>query len=107
MADPQHLAKLKQGVKAWNTWREENPNIVPNLRRADLPKINLKGAFLARADLEQASLERVNLEMAILWKANLGKANLWRASLTGADFLEAKLLWRESTWRWQYCGKQI
>ena len=66
MTDPEHLARLKQGVKAWNTWREGNPNILPNLKGADLSKGNLKGAFLARTNLEQASLERVDLEMAIL-----------------------------------------
>ena len=55
MVDPEHLSKLKQGVRAWNTWREENPNILPNLKKADLSKTNLRGAFLARADLEQAS----------------------------------------------------
>ena len=57
MADPEHLAKLRQGVKAWNTWREENPNTIPHLNGADLSKVNLKGAFLATADLEKASLE--------------------------------------------------
>jgi len=45
MADPEHVAKLRQGVKAWNTWREENPNTIPHLNGADLSKANLKGAF--------------------------------------------------------------
>ncbi|MGA2411123.1 MAG: hypothetical protein ABSG46_12140 [Candidatus Binataceae bacterium] len=29
MANPEHLAKLKEGVEAWNQWREENPEILP------------------------------------------------------------------------------
>lgn len=46
MADPEHLAILKQGVDAWNRWRQENPNTRPDLYRA-----HLIGAKLRRADL--------------------------------------------------------
>jgi hypothetical protein len=28
MAIPQHLDVLKQGVRVWNEWREENPGAV-------------------------------------------------------------------------------
>ena len=27
MANPEHLAKLKEGVEAWNKWRKDNPKI--------------------------------------------------------------------------------
>jgi hypothetical protein len=33
MADDEHVAILKRGVDAWNEWRRENPDIVPDLRR--------------------------------------------------------------------------
>ena len=33
MANDEHVALLKQGVAAWNAWRNENPDIVPDLRR--------------------------------------------------------------------------
>ena len=36
MANPEHLAILKQGVEKWNEWRRKNPNTFPNLRGADL-----------------------------------------------------------------------
>ena len=29
MANEEHLARLKQGVEAWNQWREANPGSVP------------------------------------------------------------------------------
>ena len=38
MANPEHLKILKQGVKVWNKWCEENPDIEPDLRRAELCK---------------------------------------------------------------------
>ena len=32
MANPDHVAKLKEGARAWNAWRAENPDVVPDLR---------------------------------------------------------------------------
>ncbi len=52
MANQEHLAKLKAGVEAWNKWREENPEIIPNL----------SFAYLDHANLESANLESVNFE---------------------------------------------
>jgi hypothetical protein len=31
MASPEHLAILEKGVDVWNKWREENPDIEPDL----------------------------------------------------------------------------
>ena len=39
MANPEHLAKLKEGVEVWNKWRKDNPEI-----RHDLAESNLTGA---------------------------------------------------------------
>jgi len=36
MANPDHLAILKQGVVAWNAWREANPDVRPDLVGAKL-----------------------------------------------------------------------
>jgi uncharacterized protein YjbI with pentapeptide repeats len=41
MANDEHVALLKQGVAAWNAWREENPNIQPDLSGAKLSGANL------------------------------------------------------------------
>jgi hypothetical protein len=41
MANQEHVARLKQGVKVWNQWRDENPDIVPDLRGADLREATL------------------------------------------------------------------
>jgi hypothetical protein len=32
----EHVALLKKGVAAWNAWRNENPNIRPDLSGANL-----------------------------------------------------------------------
>jgi hypothetical protein len=41
MSNPEHLKILKQGVEAWNKWREENPDFRPNLSGADLREAHL------------------------------------------------------------------
>jgi hypothetical protein len=35
MANEEHVALLKQGVDAWNEWRDENLTILPYLRVVD------------------------------------------------------------------------
>jgi hypothetical protein len=36
MANPEHLAILKQEVEQWNKWRRDHVELLPNLRNADL-----------------------------------------------------------------------
>ncbi len=96
MANAGHLRILGQGVKAWNKWRKENPDIRPNLSRADLfeAELNgadLRGADLSRADLPKANLNRANLFGARLFGASLQGASLIRAELWGTDLRKANL----------------
>jgi len=81
MANQEHLAILKQGVRVWNEWRKEQPNIRPNLNGADL----------SYASLTNANLERAILSDAILANAILASANLTNASLNGAHLRNANL----------------
>ncbi len=74
MANEEHLKILKQGAEAWNQWREKNPEITPDLSKA-------------------------NLIMADLSKANLNKADLTGANLTGAQDLTAKQLVTTINWQ--------
>ena len=41
MANKEHLKILKQGVKVWNKWREENPKVRPDLVEADFSGVDL------------------------------------------------------------------
>jgi hypothetical protein len=86
MANQQHLDILKQGIEAWNEWRENNSDIIPNLTKA-----NLRNAFLGNADLKCANLENADLKNASLWKADLGYANLENADLKNASLWKADL----------------
>src|SRR5690349_9501247 len=41
MANDEHVALLKQEVDVWNAWRQENPDIRPDLIEADLREADL------------------------------------------------------------------
>jgi uncharacterized protein YjbI with pentapeptide repeats len=116
MADKEHLRILKQGVKVWNQWRQEDPNIRPYLNGADLRGIDFSlqdpvslehphsGKFFRNmlrqryyapralgVDFHEVELNGARLNEANLFRANLTSAMLDRAHLTGANLSEARL----------------
>jgi hypothetical protein len=96
MANDDHIAQLKKGVAAWNGWREENPDIRPDLRFAHLRGMNLRDANFRDADLMEANLMEANLSVAslsraVLFHASLSKADLSYADVSHADLFEADL----------------
>jgi Pentapeptide repeats (8 copies) len=104
MANAEHLAILRQGVDAWNAWREKEPRVRPDLSKADLIGADLSaadliGADLSAADLRAADLRGANLIGANLIGANLIGANLIDACLDGADLTDARL-WETQRGGW-------
>ena len=91
MANPQHLAKLKEGVEPWSLWRKRNPEIRPDLSEADLSGANLSGADLGAAGLIRANLSGANLRAATLVDTNLEGANLTACSVYGISAWNVKL----------------
>ncbi len=91
MANPEHLAKLKEGVKTWNEWREENPDATPDLSGARLSGEILREAELNGADLSNTHLRRANLNHANLCETDLTRANLSGANLNWVNLIEANL----------------
>ena len=91
MANDEHIAKLKEGVAAWNAWREENPDTRPDLDGANLGGLNLMSANLKGANIQGADLTTAILCWAKLCAANLSGANLSGALLTEADLTDADL----------------
>lgn len=106
MKTTDYVDLLKKSVDAWNSWRDKNPGIMPDLSSADLSKLKLKGAnfrkafltranfqesYLREANFEGAYLERAYFRMADLGNANLRQANLYKANLRRADLWKADL----------------
>lgn len=76
MANREHVKLLKQGVAIWNSWRQENPGISPNLIGTNLSYAHLNGANLRGADLRRAYLSGADLSDANLCQARLSYAYL-------------------------------
>lgn len=91
MANLKHMDIIKRGVDSWNTWRINNPNILPSLSEAGLHMAYLNKANLSRADLSDAGLRLADLIEANLKGADLYWANLSEANLRGANLREANL----------------
>jgi uncharacterized protein YjbI with pentapeptide repeats len=74
--DETHHTILLQGANAWNTWRAENPRVVPNLSSTEFPNVNFSGF----------DLSGVNFTRAVLSEAvELSEEQLGGADLTGAQ----------------------
>jgi uncharacterized protein YjbI with pentapeptide repeats len=110
MANSDHLEILNQGREFWNRWRNDNPDILPDLSQTDfsgkilsetnLPyqdpefsqstiQLNLSGSNLSNSRFRNTILRGVNFSRAILrftdfYRADLRRANLSKADLTGA-----------------------
>jgi uncharacterized protein YjbI with pentapeptide repeats len=101
MANPEHLAILKQGVEQWNKWREEHPDMRPDLSGAELKhtrltEADLRGVNLTSANLESSvadgsSFRRADLTLAVMNLASLNGADLYRANLEEAELEGAHL----------------
>lgn len=85
-----HFDKLKEGVEAWNEWKDEFDGRVrlrgARLSNMDLSGVNLTGADLQFADLRGATLREAGLAGASLYGAKLEKADLTGAFLSRAIF---------------------
>lgn len=98
MANHEQIEKLKQGVDDWNMWRQEHPEIQPdlsgaNLSSADLSFVDLSFVDLSFADLSGTNLSRANLSRANLYFADLRGTNLHRANLDRANLSAVKVGW--------------
>ena len=95
LANPEHLAKIKEGPEAWNQWREQNFAVRPSLAGA-----KLGGARLREVDLSSADLSESDLQGADLSGANLGSgflmsredARLLRKSVPKVGLLPSSML---------------
>ncbi len=81
MAQAEHLAALDKGIKFWNRWRKESPELIPDL----------EGALLKGRSLRHADLSHARLSQAVLAEADLSGADLRGADLAGADLTHAVL----------------
>ena len=99
--DPDHLARLNEGVETWNRWRTDQPDVHPDLRNArleeaklagiDLHNARLQDANFCGADLDGANLSGARIERTLFNNAHFGAADLRGVSGFVARFIECDL----------------
>ncbi len=102
MANEDHVKRAGYAIGVWNRWRDENPDIAPDLSGADLNAglyrsgklfgANLKGTDFRKSNMREADLHDSNLARADLSKSDLRGANFAKAVLTGAELSKANLI---------------
>ena len=112
MPNQEHFDILKQGIVTWHTWRQQHPEVEPDLSEANfsfadlsytnLGRATLSNATLYQADLSEATLSHTDLSGADLSDATLRstvlrRANLSRADLSDADLSGATVGWTQFT----------
>lgn len=86
-----HLEKLNEGVDSWNSWRNDYPDVEPDLKGVDLQGASLPEANLSEANLMGANMTFTNLSGANLENARMDDARLYASDLTGANLAGARL----------------
>src|SRR5215467_5022608 len=87
MANPDHLEMLRQGVDAWNVWREQQP-VEPDLSEADHREMD----FFGGTDLTDANSSEARFRAAHFNWQGLRDVDLTDADLSWADLSRANLL---------------
>jgi uncharacterized protein YjbI with pentapeptide repeats len=105
MAIEEHLAVFKQGVEAWNHWRDANPGLEPDLSRVNFWSLETSDPYLMEAlwnvwrlDGQSYNLKNVNFTSTHLRGACLSSADLRGARFNCADLSFADL--RHATVDW-------
>ena len=91
MAATEQMCLIGQGVASFNKWREENPEIVIDLRDEDMHGMNLKNINLSHAILDGVDLSYALPGNANLSFVKLGKANLSHAETDNVDLSHGDL----------------
>ncbi len=100
MADPQHVAWLKEGARSWNT-RRQSQRFVPDLSSEDISRalggheredIRQISVRLREVNLSGANLSNSTLRDTDLTDAKFYMSNLNNAKLTGSDFTRAQFV---------------
>ena len=100
MANPQHVAWLKEGVAKWNA-RRQSQRFDPDLSSEDISRalgghdredireisVQLRNVNLSGSDLSNSTLRDTDLTGVKFHMANLTNANLMGSDFTGAQFI--------------------
>jgi uncharacterized protein YjbI with pentapeptide repeats len=91
MANPEHLAKLKEGVEAWNQFQFDRAKEFWKTTAVSYRGPRDQGYTIRSADLSGADLRNMNLRRALLMHVDLSGADLTGADVVGGHLQIADL----------------
>lgn len=91
MSDPEHVAILRQGKKAWREWRKQ-AKVEPDLSGEKLTHLDLSYLDLTETDLSDVTLWGSSLRKAKLNDSDLSRCMARFVSFSGAKLVGAKLV---------------
>jgi hypothetical protein len=83
MANPEHVAKLKEGREAWNQWRKSSRE-KPDLSGVKLKGVSLDLYNLLSTDFSDAELQRVYFGIALCCDSSFERARLSSVVFSGS-----------------------
>jgi|GEM_PF-3042508 len=86
MANIEHFSLLAKGISVWNEWRNNNPEIIP-----DLSDANLQGMYLECVNFEKVNLTGANLSQCKLRWARFDGAAIDNINIEEADVVNTAL----------------
>lgn len=91
MANDEHVELLRQGAAAWNAWRAEHPDVIPDVEGESFLYEDLSGADLRGMSCHHQVFSGATLVEARFGDAYLGHADLSDSDIRGASFKGADL----------------
>lgn len=93
---PSHIDILERGVDHWNEWRDNNPDIIPQLDGVYFPPetyscINLRNASLVEAEFDESCLRLADFSGALLDGAIFTNVRLDRSRFGGASLVGGRI----------------
>jgi uncharacterized protein YjbI with pentapeptide repeats len=91
MANVEHFAKLLEGINAWNSWREADPDIKPDLSDVEIGDEDFLEKYQGEKGGSHLDFEQANFSFVNFKGAGLSNLNLSGAKLHDSSFLESML----------------
>ncbi len=91
MANPEHVALVREGSEAISKFATDNPGVHLDLSGADLHGVDLRNCNLSEANMAGADLTGADLRTSGLGGTDLRGANLRNADVRGTALHRAKL----------------
>ena len=82
---------LREGVSAWNQWRNDNPEYIPDLRKQMITSYTIINSYFAEINMKDARLKLANLSGNNFSKAYFKNADLTATLLNNTNFVKADL----------------